>query len=336
LKKIPAQVFVLLFAVPLGLYFDMDHGHNYRMFAHNFHVGPEYLVSLPSSLLDGITYPDFGAITSGASIRYIVMFTLVGSIESVLSLLAVDALDPRKQASNLNRDLFGVGVGNLICASIGGLPMITEIVRSKANIDAGANSARSNFAHGAFLLLAVGLVPSVLHQIPLAALGAMLVYTGSRLASPGEILHVRALGRDQLLLFSTTLLVTLATDLLLGVGVGLTLKIVLHWRRGASIKTLWGSTVESSREESKLLLKLHGAATFSVLLKVKRILDDVTPDIKVVEIDMSDTALIDHTFLSRVRAMSNEWTGTALEFVGMDDHSAASSHPFATRRKIAV
>src|SRR5690606_6977087 len=128
----------------------------------------------------------------------------------------------------LNRDLFGVGVGNLICACIGGLPMISEIVRSKANIDAGAGSARSNFAHGAFLLLAVGLVPSVLHQIPLAALAAMLVYTGSRLASPGELLHVRALGRDQLLLFVTTLVVTLATDLLLGVAVGLGLKVVLH------------------------------------------------------------------------------------------------------------
>ncbi len=332
-KMVPAQVFVLLFAVPLGLFFDMDHAHNYRMFAHDFHVGPEYLVSLPASILDGITFPDFSVVFTGASIKYIIMFALVGSIESVLSVLAVDSLDPRKSASNLNKDLLGVGVGNLICGMIGGLPMISEIVRSKANIDAGARSARSNFAHGALLLAAVGLIPSVLHQIPLAALAAMLVFTGSRLASPGELIHAKALGRDQLLLFTTTLVMTLATDLLIGVGVGLALKVTLHWARGASVRTLWGSSVEASREQNRLLLKLHGAATFSILLKVKRALDQVNEEIEVVEIDMSDTSLIDHTFLSRVRAISNEWTHTRLEFVGMDGHRPVSPHPFSTRRK---
>ncbi len=335
LKAIPAAVFVLAFAVPLGLVFDLDHAHDYRIWSHTFHLGPEYLVQLPSSITSAVAFPDFSDVLSATSIKYIVMFALVGSIESVLSVLAVDSLDPARRPSDLNKDLLATGVGNLLAASVGGLPMISEIVRSKANIDAGARSIRSNFAHGLFLAVAVALVPSLLHQIPLAALAAMLVYTGSRLASPAEFIHAKDIGKDQLVLFMTTLVVTLASDLLIGVAAGLTLKVVLHWSRGASIPTLLKTRVEANQNGKVLELRLQGAAAFTTLLAVRRHLIALTADTTLVRIDLSDVVIVDHTFLSRLRAMADEWEKAKLELVGLDRLRPVSAHPAATRRKAA-
>ncbi|MGB0958275.1 MAG: SulP family inorganic anion transporter, partial [Litorivicinus sp.] len=219
-----------------GLAFDLPHAHSYDFWNGHYDVGPEFLVALPGSLLDAIAFPDFSVVFSAASFKYVVMFALVGTIESTLSVIAIDSMDPAKRASNLNKDLLGAGVGNLVSASIGGLPMISEIVRSKANIDAGARSSVSNFTHGLLLLVFVAAAPGLLQTIPLAALGAMLVYTGARLAAPSEFIHARQLGMDQLWLFLTTLIVTLATDLLIGVAVGLILKVVLHVARGAKLR----------------------------------------------------------------------------------------------------
>lgn len=332
-KRIPAQAFALLFAVPLGIYFGLDHAHDYQAFAQHYHVGPEYLVTLPSSMLDAVVFPDFSVATSGAFIKCVVMFTLVGSIESVLSTLAVDALDPARRSSNLNRDLLATGVGNLLAAAIGGLPMISEIVRSKANIDAGAQSSKSNFFHGLFLAVAVGAFPSLLHQIPLAALAAMLVFTGTRLANVGELLHVKEIGKDQLALFLTTLLLTLATDLLVGVLCGLLLEVVLHWRRGASISTMLSTKVHAEREGTTLKVRVAGAAAFPAILQLRKHLAELAPEVSLVSVDVAGAVLVDHTFLARLDGMSQEWPNARLEIVGIDGLRSASLHPHATRRR---
>lgn len=334
-KAIPAPIVVLLIAVPMGMYFHLETAHDYLFAASSYHVGPEYLVSLPGSLLDAIVFPDFSVVFTAASLKYVVMFALVGMIESTLSVIAVDSMDPERRPSNLNRDLLGTGIGNLICACIGGLPMISEIVRSKANIDAGAKSRWSNFFHGGLLLLFVALAPSLLQHIPLAALAAMLVYTGARLAAPSELIHAKKIGIDQLVLFLTTLLVTLATDLLIGVGVGVALKLVLHRLRGASIGKLFKTGVEQSTEGSELRIAIHGAATFTSLLKVRKALAGVDESITRVVIDLSDVVLVDHTFLVRIDAISNEWDGTELVYVGIDRLSPQSSHEHACRRRLA-
>ncbi len=190
------------------------------------------------------------------------MYALVGTIESTLSVLAVDLMDPEKRPSNLNKDLFALSLGNLGSSLVGGLPMISEIVRSKANVDAGAKSRWANFFHGAFLLGFVALAPGLLNEIPLAALAAMLVYTGAKLASPRELVHIKQIGPDQLLLFLTTLLVTLATDLLIGVAVGLALKLVLHRVRGATFRQLFRTEVQRSDDGAELRLTLHGCTVF--------------------------------------------------------------------------
>lgn len=332
-KRIPAQAFALVFAVPFGLYFDLNHAHDYQAFAQHYHVGPEYLVTLPGSMLDAVALPNFQDALSGPFIKYVVMFTLVGSIESVLSTLAVDALDPAKRASNLNRDLFATGVGNLLASVVGGLPMISEIVRSKANIDAGAQSSKSNFFHGLFLAIAVGAFPALLHQIPLAALAAMLVFTGTRLANINELLHIKEIGKDQLALFLTTLFLTLATDLLVGVMCGLLLEIILHWWRGASIPTLWSTKVSTEREGDTLRVRVAGAAAFPAILQLRKHLSELAPEVSLVSVDVGGAVLVDHTFLARLDGMSQEWPNAKLEIVGIESLRPASQHPHATRRR---
>ncbi len=332
-KPIPPPLVALLVTVPLAAWFDLDHQHHYTIWSHDFEVGPEFLVNLPSNILEALTFPDFSVVFEATSLKYIVMFALVGTIESTLSVLAVDSLDPERRASNLDRDLLATGAGNLVCAFLGGLPMISEIVRSKANIDAGARSGLANFTHGALLLGFVALAPGLLHMIPLAALGAMLVYTGSRLAAPNQLVHARQIGGDQLLLFTTTLVVTLATDLLVGVAVGLLLKVVLHLLRGASIRTLFRPRIDEQQDGTELRIGVHGTAAFTALLPIRKRLRKLTPETDRVLIDLSGVELVDHTFLNRLEDMSRELPDAVLEVVGVDHLEAASTHPQASRRR---
>lgn len=333
-KRIPAPMLVLLTAVPLGFYFDLEHEHVYRLASHDYHVGPNFLIRLPGSLLSAVTLPDFSMIFSFVSIKYIVMFSLVGSIESLLSVTAVDSLDPERRASDLNRDLLATGIGNTIASFIGGLPMISEIVRSKANIDNGAKTAMANFFHGTFLLLSLVLIPGLLQHIPLAALAAMLIYTGTRLASPKEFVHMYHIGPEQLLLFVTTMLVTLATDLLIGVGVGLLLKMALHIKNGAPVARIFRTVLAERRSGSELFLEVHEAAIFTNYLGLKRKLLAVPADVKRVVIDFSNTWVVDHTVLNKLHTISQDWTDRELVLTGLEDHMATSPHQLAARRKL--
>ena len=332
-KRVPAALLVLLMAIPLGLYFDLEHAHAYFFASHEYQVGPEFLVTLPGNLLDALQTPDFSAITSGTSIKYIVMFSLVGTIESLLSVSAVDSLDQAKRLSNANRDLFALGVGNTLAAAIGGLPMISEIVRSKANIDSGATSPFSNFFHGLFLLVLVVAVPGLLHQIPLAALAAMLVFTGFRLASPNEFRKVWSIGPTQLLLFVTTLVVTLATDLLVGVATGVVLKLVLHIASGVPVRYLFKAPIDIDREGDRLTIKVHGAAVFTNYLSLKRVLDGLDDGIRKVVIDFSETRMVDHTVLEKLHVVTHEWVDRTLELRGFENHVASTNHELAVRRR---
>ncbi|GGK03688.1 sulfate transporter [Pilimelia anulata] len=336
-RAVPAPLLVLAVTVPLGLWLHLATPHDYTLFGAAHHLGPEYLVRLPGSLADAVVFPDFSAITSATSIKYVVMFALIGSIESTLTVLAVDGMDPRRRTSDHNRDLVALGGGNLVAALLGGLPMISEIVRSRANIDAGATSRWANFWHGALLLGMIALIPGALQLIPLAALAAMLIYTGSRLASPREFRHAFRVGRDQLALFLTTLLVTLATDLLIGVAAGLALELVLHLARGVRPGALLRPRPRAHREGSALHLHLPGAATFAHLLPVRSAVRGAragTGDgITEVVIDVQRAAVVDHTFLSRLDTLGREWSGATVTVRGLDTMVAASAHPAASRRR---
>jgi MFS superfamily sulfate permease-like transporter len=338
-KKVPAPMVVLLVAVPLGMLLDLSHEHTYDFHLHHYKVGPQYLVQLPGSLAKSHSFPDFSQLFTWGSIKYIIMFTLVGSLESLLSAKAVDALDPQHRHSNLNRDLFATGAGNIVAGLLGGLPMISEIVRSSANINNGARSKYANFFHGVFLLGMVALLPGLLQRIPLAALGAMLIYTGIRLASPSEFVHMFRIGREQLLLFVATLLITLATDLLVGVGAGVVLKLLIHLRHGAPLRGLFSTRVETEElDENTHRLRIYDAAVFSNFLSLKRRVDAIPLSVTRVILDLEETRLIDHTVFAKLHHMVSDWqrAGRTLELIGLEEHTPLADHQLAARRKTAL
>ncbi len=334
IKRLPGPLLVLLSAVPLAAYFDLSHEHHYQMFSHDYSIGPQFLINLPGSLMGAVAHPDFSMLLTPVSIKYVIMFALVGTIESLLTVTAVDTIDPERRASDLNRDLLATGIGNTISASIGGLPMISEVVRSKANIDNGAKSSMANFFHGTFLLLSLALIPGLLQKIPLAALAAMLIYTGFRLASPKEFRHVYHIGAEQLLLFVATMVVTLASDLLVGVAAGLVLKVLLHLKNGAPLRSLFRAVVHETRSGDVLSIEVHDAAIFTNYLGLKRRLTSVDPDVRAVIVDFSNAWVVDHTVLAKLHQMAREWSDRELSLTGLDDHAPMSSHELAARRKI--
>jgi MFS superfamily sulfate permease-like transporter len=265
-----------------------------------------------------------------------VLFSLIGSLESLLSAKAIDLLDPWKRKTNLNRDLFAVGLANTLSGALGGLPMISEIVRSSANITNGGRTRDANFFHGAFLLVFVLLAPNLIHSIPLAALGAMLVYTGTRLASPREIVNTYRIGREQLIVFVGTIVATLATDLLIGIASGIAIKILLHVLQGVRPGWLVKSQVEQKFDDGETVVLVVGrAAVFTNWLSLGSAINCVSSD-RAVVVDLSATHFVDHSVMEKLFELMHDLAdrGRRLTIVGLDNHRPLSRHPQAARRRV--
>lgn len=207
--KLPAALIAVVFGVGMGL-----------LLSNQQHI------SIPHTL--EFTLPVFAKANTILFWEYVMLICLIGSLESLLTVKAVDS------KSNLSRDLLAVGIANTLVSCIGGLPMISEVTRSSANKSFGATTTWSNLFQGLFLagiVLCAFMVP-VLEYIPMASLAAVLIFSGYRLASRAEWLHMWSKGKDQFVVFLATVIVTLLTDLLLGVMVGTLLHIAGNVRFG--------------------------------------------------------------------------------------------------------
>lgn len=336
-KRIPAQLIVIAMAISIGLWLNISQEHTYQFSGKSFPLSDKFLVSVPKSLISAITTPDFSALKLGVAWKWVIMFALIGSLESLISAQAVDLLDPLKRKTNMDRDLLAIGIANTAVAAIGGLPMISEIVRSKANIDNGARSRVSGVCHGLCLLAFVALLPGLIHQIPLAALAAMLVFTGLRLASYKEFAHMQHIGTEQLIVFLSTLIGVLATDLLIGIAMGIVVKIVLHLYRGVAIGSLFSSKHEiEERPDGKIIIHVTRSAVFSnwIALRKKIVHQGITLE-KPVIVDLSQTKLVDHTVLDKLNALQRDFSeaGLSLQIRGLDSHVPLSLHELAARRR---
>ncbi|MDD5272941.1 MAG: SulP family inorganic anion transporter [Methylovulum sp.] len=341
LKMIPAPLIVVLVGIGFGKFFDLDHEHVYLFLPdatflqhHEETVGPKFLVTISDNFMSAFYFPDFSKVATVEFWEAVVSICLVGSLESLLSAMAVDKLDPYKRQTNLDKDLMAVGVGNLASGLIGGLPMIAEIVRSSANVNNGAKTAWANFFHGMFLLMFVAFFPRLIHSIPLAALASLLVFTGFRLASPKEFGKVLGLGKEQFFLFVVTIIGVIATDLLIGVAIGIAVKLLIHIGRGVKLNNLFKINFEIQQPDNNtVLVKISGAAIFSNFMALKDAMAAVALG-KTVIFQLNDAYLLDHSVMEYMHHFQHDYEaqGGKCEFYGLEYHEAYSNHPLAARK----
>jgi MFS superfamily sulfate permease-like transporter len=337
LRKIPAPIIVIASGILLGHLFQLDRLQPGAAFIvpKDILFAQHFLVTFPDSLLASFYLPDFGKLSAFAFWESVVSICLVGSLESLLSAAAVDKLDPEKRYSDLNKELRAVGIGNVVSGMIGGLPMIAEIVRSSANIDAGGRSSWANFFHGGFVLLFVLLFPDLISTIPLASLAALLVYTGFRLASPQAFAKSMDLGKEQLALFVITIFAILASNLLVGVLIGIAAKLLLHIGRGVSLGNLLSISYQlQANGPNSWIIKVSGAALFSNFLALKSQVASLA-DGQTVIFDLSAADLIDHTVMEFIAHFRDDYIarGGRCEIHGLADLESLGDHALAARQR---
>jgi MFS superfamily sulfate permease-like transporter len=220
---------------------------------------------------------------------------------------------------------------------IGGLPIIAEVVRSSANVNNGATTRWANFFHGLFLLIFVVFLSQVLHHIPLAALASILMVTGYRLASPKEFSKTLKIGREQLIIFISTIVVTIATDLLIGILAGVLIKLIIHTINGVPIRSLFKPffTLEVDEEAQVYTIDVEHSAVFSNFIGLKKQLDRI-PKGKTIVVNVGKTKLVDHTVMEALHAYETDYqrNGGKFSISGLEDHRAMSEHSHASRKRI--
>ena len=336
LKMIPAPMIVLFVSVPMGMYFNVGGESTYTFNEQTYALGAKFLVDVPMDMFSALTFPDFSGLATTTGVKYVVMFALIGSLESLLSAKAVDQIDPYRRKTNMDRDMLAVGVGNTLSAFVGGLPMISEIVRSRANIDNGGKTRFANVFHGFFLLVFVALVPGLINQIPLAALGAMLVFTGYRLASPHEFIHVYHLGKDQLLVFVSTIVGVLATDLLMGIAIGIGVKIIIHVINGVPIPSFFTLQAQVTQENvDSATIVVRESAIFSTWILLRGHLHRLLHEGKRVTLNLDETRFVDHTVMAKLDEWKTEFDekNSTLSIEGLDQHQPMARSSLSARKK---
>ncbi len=247
-KFVPGALLVVLFGSFLNIVF--------QNFFPEMFLSREHMVNLPvansvNEFTSFFTFPDFSYLAN--TDVYVIGFTLalVGSLETMLSVEATDKLDPKKKRTPTNRELKAQGVGNILSGMIGGLPVTQVIVRSTANISSGAESKLSAVFHGLLLLSTVIFIPGLLNLIPLAALAAILLVIGYKLAKIDLFKVMYSQGYDQFIPFISTILGVLFFDLLKGILIGLGVAIFFLLNKYLKIHF----TLEKKPGVTKLSLK---------------------------------------------------------------------------------
>lgn len=268
---------------------------------------PVLYVELPDNLWSEIHIPSLTVIRSlpmGAVVQAGIVLAIVASAETLLCATAVDQMQSHSR-TRYDRELAAQGIGNILCGFLGALPMTGVIVRSAANVDAGATSRLSTILHGLWLLVFVSLLAFVLRMIPTAALAAMLVYTGYKLVNIQAIKELKKYGGGEVAIYFVTLGTIVCTDLLTGVlaGIGLSAMKLLHTFSHLDVD------LQVDSDSRVATLSLDGAATFIRLPVLASELERVPDDVEL-HVDFQHLNYIDHACLDLLMNWAKQHEGT--------------------------
>lgn len=287
LRVIPGSLIGVLLATAITAYFQLPIRH----------------VDLPGNMMSSISIPSTSFLANlidPAVLLGAVTIALVASAETLLSAAAVDRMHTGPRA-NFNRELSAQGVGNMLCGLLGGLPMTGVIVRSSANVQAGAKTRLSTIFHGTWLLALVVLAPSVLRAIPTASLAAVLVFTGVKLVEIHHIKRLSEYGRFPLFIYAATVAGIVIEDLLTGVMIGLGLSAVKVLVKATRLEM----DVISSETDRRVDITLRGMATFLRLPQLQETLETLPAD-RVVHLHIDNLQYVDHTCYEMLQATAKQ------------------------------
>jgi MFS superfamily sulfate permease-like transporter len=284
LKLIPSPLVVVLIGVGINEWF--------KSRGSRFSIDPEHMVNLPvadsaNAFFQLFTAPEWSAIGNKNVWIIAVTLAIVASLETLLSIEASDNMDPYKRVTPTNRELKAQGIGNIVSGLIGGLPLTSVIVRSSANVNAGAKTKTAAIMHGLLLLVSVALIPNWLNYIPKAALAAILIYTGYKLAKPSLFKSFYKKGFNQFIPFLITIVAILGIDLLYGVliGIGAGLFFV--------VRSNFKSAVFVLNDGSKYLFRFRKYVSFLNKPIIKSELEAI-PNNSYLLLDISKVDFMDH------------------------------------------
>lgn len=329
----PAPIWVIALSIPFVYLFNFFEPHTLEFFGNAYSVGPHLLLDIPDNFADSIMHPNFAKINTVEFWTTVISILIITSIESLAIAKAVDKIDPYKRKTDLNKDLTGIGLSTMAAGFVGGLPIIAVIIRSTVNIHNGAKTKWSNLYQGLFLLLLIVVLSPIMKQVPLCAFAILLVYTGFKLASPAVFKQVYNQGPEQLIFFVFTMVLTLYTNLLIGLLGGLLLVMASHMLLAKEpidqfFRLIYrgGSRVEENPDGS-YDLKIKGIANFLGVLKVDTLVKTIPSGVNV-NIDLSETRLVGMTYMEylvdylRVQKDS----GGNVVIKGLDTHVSYSTH----------
>lgn len=330
---LPAPMWVIALSIPFAYLFNFFDQQTLSFLGKTYEIGPHLLLDIPDNIMDSIMHPNFNKVNTIEFWTTVFSMLIITSIESLAIAKAVDKIDPYKRKTDLNKDLTGIGLSTMVAGLIGGLPIIAVIIRSTVNIHNGAKTKWSNMYQGILLLLFIVALSPIMRKVPLSAFAILLVYTGFKLASPAVFKKAYNQGTEQLIFFTGTMILTIYTNLLIGLLGGLLLALVTHMLLARlSIPQFFKMVYKSRTKLVKLKdgsfdLKIRGIANFLGILKVDNLITQI-PSGANVNIDLSETRLVGITYMDYLVEFlkSQRDSGGRVFITGLDSHVSSTTY----------
>ena len=338
LQLIPAPMWIVIISVGFSYYYELI------LKMPNPISGNYMIPAIPNiqEILTDIPTPNFEMVGTLPFWSSVIALTLIASIESLLSIKAVDKLDVQKRRSNVNKDIKALGLATVFSGFLGGLNVVTVIARSSVNVNNGGSNRSSNLFHALFLVVFILLFSTELTRIPLTALMAILVYTGYKLASPDVVRRIFTIGKEQLIIFFATLFVTLKVGLISGIVAGLIATFIIHIVVTKSlslfIKNILKPNVLMFKEEDgSYFVSVKHFCSFLNFNMLKSKLEAI-PEQSDVIVDFSLCGFVDHSVMENVHDYQELFhkKGGNIGVIGLEILGTKSEHPFALRRLLPL